>query len=1224
MLRLRNLTLTATVIFAGSHLYATNKPVSLPLEFESNAGQFAPDVLYLARTSNHFLYLTRDGMTLGLADANGAGTPLHIALPGASRQASVVPEHRVAGVSNYLIGNDPSRWRRGIPHYRDVRYSGVWPGVDLLFHGREQSIEYDFIVAPGSDPSLIRLRYENCRSLRLAPNGDLILMTPNGDVRQHRPEIYQMIAGERRLITGGYRLVNDREVYFYIQRYDQRLPLVIDPVLTYSSYLGGTGTVGLNAMTVDSAGNIYLTGRVSSPDFPLSVAAPSVTGAGLYRSESNASWGLPGAGVGAAKVIALVPDSKNNAVVYAGTSRGVFKTSDAGLSWKISSGIPNDAVTTVAIDPGNSNNIYACLNEGLYQSTDAGVTWKSLLTGPVLSVALTASKPGLIYVGRPSAPILRTTDNGVNWQEVGSAVTVNALAIDPSNFLIVYASTSRAGVYLTSDGGNTWTLSNGGMASGATPVSVNAIAIDPRIPQRLYAGTSIGLFRSSDGGQLWTHTGGAIGARNVLSVAINPQDANFVYAGVAAAGIFRSSDGGDTWTSTGPANLDAKAVAVDSAGQFVHAGLFTGTQGFVTKINPSGNSLIYSTYIGGSGVSEGRAITLDAAGHTYLCGATDAPDFPVRNAYQSSIGGTRDAFFLRLNAAGSDLDYSSFLGGHGDDACEAVALDPNGNLYLAGNTYVTSNNASTNDFPTSPGAFQTASPGGGQDCFVAKFDDTGRRLTFSTYLGGSAADACYTMAVDRFGYAYLSGTTLSPNLPLRQPSLGGSIPSPPVLQFSSAFLIRVNPDGADLSYAALLGGLKGDSEVDGLALDPIGQVYLTGSTKASDFPFTANALATVVPQKGKTFVAVVNPNSNKLVYSTLLPGAGSDAGRKIQPDVFGNAWIVGTAYSSQFPATTDALTHTATSDPTPYVAELGVSASKLLHATLLAGTAGGAGIALAVPTDGTVFVAGTTLSTDFPLQGTPFQTAKTNDYAIFVHHLDFRQSGPSVTPAITTVVNSASFAAAALSPGAGITIMGTNLAATTAQFSSVPPTSLGGTTVTVNGQNVPLFYVSPTQINGQLPFEIPAGPATVIVTVNNQPSPAATVSVASAAPGIFLIGTNRAAVTNADGTVNTSGNPAASGDAITIYFTGIGPLDHPVATGQPAPLAGPLSQATLPISVSIGGQPATLLFAGLTPGSISLAQANVTVPQLPAGDYPVVIQVGTVISNAPVISVAAR
>jgi uncharacterized protein (TIGR03437 family) len=334
--------------------------------------------------------------------------------------------------------------------------------------------------------------------------------------------------------------------------------------------------------------------------------------------------------------------------------------------------------------------------------------------------------------------------------------------------------------------------------------------------------------------------------------------------------------------------------------------------------------------------------------------------------------------------------------------------------------------------------------------------------------------------------------------------------------------------------------------------------------------------------------------------------------------------VIGTASTSQFPTTPDAIAHPATSDPTPYVAQVDVTASRLLHSTYLAGTAGGTGSAIALSADGKVYAAGSTLSTDFPTTSGPFQSAKSADYAIFLQYLDFTQTPPPLTPAIAAVVNGASFAAASLAPGAAITISGTNLAATTAQFTSAPPLTLEGTSVSINGQNIPLFYVSPTQINGQLPFEIPPGAATLKVTANGAVSAAFSVTVAAAAPGIFLIGTNRAAATNPDGSVNASNNPAAADGVVTVYFTGVGPLDHLVATGVPAPMDGTLCRATLFVTATVGGQLADVQFAGLTPGSISLAQANIVVPNLPAGDYPLLIKVGGASSNAPLISVAAK
>ena len=1192
-------------IFFAAILAAPLAAASLPLEFEP-AGRSG--VLYFARASNHFVALTRSGMTLGLDNAG----PIRMTLPGANPRARIAAEERAGGVSNYFVGSDPARWRRGVPHYGRVRYARVWPGIDLLFHGREQALEYDFVVSPGASPRAIRLRFDDA-VLRVDASGNLILRTPQGELTQHSPEIYQVKAGVRHELGGGYRLVTPHEVGFDIPEYDPQLTLTIDPVLTYSTYLGGTGIARLNAMTLDSAGNIYLTGRASSPDFPLSGSVTPPAGLGLYRSQDRGvNWSTVNAGVGASKVLALTPDPKNNSVIYAGTSRGVYKTSDGGLTWKAGAGIPPDAVTAVAIDPANTATVYAAMSEGLYQSTDAGANWRSILATPVLSVAASGTRLGLVFAGRPSAPILRSVDAGATWQEVGPALTVNALAIDPTNESNVYAGTARTGFYLSSDLGNTWTASNTGMAAGANPLTVYAIAIDPRLPQRVYAGTSSGLFRSPVGGAVWGPAGSGVGARPVLSLAINPQDANFVFAGTAGAGVFRSTDGGDNWSATGPAGLDANALAVDSAGSFVHAGFFAGTQAFVTKINPAGTALVYSNYFGGAGVSEGRAITVDSDGHTFVCGATDAPDFPVRNPYQSTLAGSRDIFYLRLNAAGSSMDYASYFGGHGDDVCEGIALDPNGNVYVAGNTFARASGPSANDFPTTGSAYQRSSPGD-QDCFLSKFDDTGGRLTWSTYFGGSAADTCTGLVVDRFANSYLTGTTLSPNIPLVQGALTGNIPLPPVMRFASGFLTRFNPDGADVNYAALLGGLQGDSQMNGIALDPLGRVLLTGFTKAPDFPFTAKALSTFVLRESKTVIAVVDPNFNQLVYSTVLPGAGPDSGWRIQSDVFGNPWIIGSAGFAQFPVTSDALAHPASAAATPYAAQIDVTAGKLLHSTLLAGNAGGAPGAIAVARDGTVFAAGAALSTDFTVTTGPFQSAKTGDWAIFLQHLDFSSSTQPTnpTPAIAAVVNGASFAANALSPGEAITITGTSLG-----------TSASTTSVSVNGRNIPLFFVSATQINGQLPFEIVPGPATLTVTVNGVTSAAASIAVANTSPGIFLVGTNRAAATNANNSVNASNNPAAPGEAITVYFTGIGPLDNAVATGQPAPLGGPLSRATLPVTVTIGGQPANALFVGLTPGSISLAQANVVVPDLPSGDYPVLISIGGVVSNNPVITVA--
>jgi uncharacterized protein (TIGR03437 family) len=217
---------------------------------------------------------------------------------------------------------------------------------------------------------------------------------------------------------------------------------------------------------------------------------------------------------------------------------------------------------------------------------------------------------------------------------------------------------------------------------------------------------------------------------------------------------------------------------------------------------------------------------------------------------------------------------------------------------------------------------------------------------------------------------------------------------------------------------------------------------------------------------------------------------------------------------------------------------------------------------------------------------------------------------------VASVVNAASFAGAP-APGSVSVAFGSNLATTTAQATTVPlPYSLGGITVTVNGTAAPLWYASSTQVNFEMPADAKPGPATIQVGS----APAFAFTVAQVAPGIFSYGSNRSITVNADSSLNDSNHPAAPGSVVTVYLTGIGPLDNPVATDTQAPSA-PLSRATLPASATIGGQNAPIGFLGLTPSGIALAQANLTVPSLASGDYPVIITIGGVASNGPLITV---
>lgn len=1192
------------LVVAVSVCGAVTPRTPLPLEFESNRGQLAPEVLFLASSGGGFVYLTRDGLTLG-----GAAPSLRMRLSAANPRASVTGESLLPGVSNYLIGNDASRWHRGIPHYGRVRYSSVWPGIDLVLHGRDGTLEYDFEVAPHADLSRIRFVFDGAR-LRI-DNGDLVV---SGLIRHRLPEIYQQRGGVRERVPGRFRISAKGEVGFEVVRYDRSRPLVIDPVLTYATYLAGSGSGNVSGVALDGTGSAFLTGQITSPDFPTTRSIPPASGVGLYRSQDGAQTWTPNSSIGSARVQSLAIDPNNSSVVYASTASGIFKSTNGGSTWAASnSGAPNDLATSMAVDPLNSNNVYAAFPEGLYKSVSAGATWTRIRNQNITAVAVDANVEGVVYAGPCCDALLKSADGGSTWNYVTNFSTpISAIVVDPTTNLDVYAVSSlSSGILRSVDGGNNFSVTKSGLPNN---FDINAIAIDRSNTSHLYVGTDAGVYRSTNGGRAWALSGTGTETHKILSVALDPLSLGVVYAGTAGAGILKSSDGGATWTAVGPANLDVNFINVNVTvaggnSSSIFAGLYSSQYAFVSKLSPDGTSLVYSTYIGGSGATASRAIAADTTS-AYICGVTDAPDFPVTSkAFQPKIGGGQDIFVSRLNSAGSGFVFSTFLGGHQDDSCTGIALDGSSNILFTGNT-ITLDAAIGNDYPVSANAVQPYTRVT-EDCVVGKLDPFGQSLLYSTFLGGSSSTSCSGIASDSDGNAYVVGQTGSADFPATAIPFGPVIPgTQTVLSQLTGFISKLNPYGSSLVYSRLMGGAKGTSQLNAVTVDSSGRAYIAGYANASDYPLTAGTVSfSIAGGAGRAVAGVVETDGSKLVASTTLSGSGPDNAAAIAVDSAGNIWVAGNSSDPQFPATADALPHAAPSASTPYLIGFDSKLTKIQHATLLGGSTGGYAGGVRAASDGSIYVAGSTNSTDFSVTGTPFQTAKSAGYALFAERINFSASAappPANAPTITAVLNGASFGnGAAVAPGSAITLMGSNFGTT-------------GTTVTVNGKTIPLFYTSPTQINGQLPFETSTGTATVTVTAGGVTSSPVSFPVAATAPGIFMYGSNRAAVLNQDNSLNTSTNGASAGSFVTIYCTGVGAVDNPVPTGQPVP---GISHPVAPVSVTIGGVPSTVIFAGLTPGTVSLAQVSVYVPSVVPGDWPVVVTVGGVPSNAPVITI---
>ncbi len=378
-------------------------------------------------------------------------------------------------------------------------------------------------------------------------------------------------------------------------------------------------------------------------------------------------------------------------------------------------------------------------------------------------------------------------------------------------------------------------------------------------------------------------------------------------------------------------------------------------------------TLAYSTYLGGTGDDEGYGIAVDLAGSAYVTGSTfNSPDFPTKNPEQAAnAGGIGDAFVTKLSPDGSSLLYSTYLGGRDIDTGLGVAVDSAGSAYVTGET-------SSADFPTTPNAVQAAKPGvrGSFDAFVTKLSPDGSSLVYSTYLGGSANDLGFGIAVDSAGSAYVTGATNSTDFPTQGPLQAHNAGNGE----DDAFVAKLNPAGSALVYSTYLGGAIEDVG-SGIAVDSAGSAYVTGRTESSDFPTTPNTVQAANAGGFGTydaFVTKLSPDGSSLVYSTYLGGRDTDYGFGIAVDSAGSAYVTGATDSTDFPSKNPEQAANAGGIFDAFVTKLSPDGKSLVYSTYLGGTSSDQGNGIAVDSAGSAYVTGTTYSTDFPTSN-PYQ-----------------------------------------------------------------------------------------------------------------------------------------------------------------------------------------------------------------------------------------------------------
>jgi len=676
----------------------------LPLSFEANQGQTDPRVKFVSRSPGYSLFLTNDeavfslrvGKTKARADSRHSGptqpsglpnkqTLVRMKLVNSNRSAKVTGENQLQGKSNYFVGNDPEKWRSNIPNYGRVKYEDVYPGVDLVYYGKQRQLEYDFVVAPGADPHRIQFNVAGAKRMLRDENGDLVSQLAEGELRWHRPVVYQEEGGKRRDIEAHYVISPGRQVGFAVGAYDPRKPLVIDPILylVYSTYLGDGAQAYGNGIAVDSAGNAYVVGSIYTGGFPTVNAIQPVYGGGedAFVTKFNASGSalvystyLGGSGAEFGNGIAV--DSSGNVYVTGFTGSTNFPTMNP-LQPALAGGL-NAFVSK--IDPTGSALVYSTYLGGsdldfgngiaVDSSGDAVIVGETLSTNFPTMNAFQSAYGGPIYgAGKP--------------QYWGDAFVTK---INASGSALVYST------YL---GGSTYDAGQGVAVDGLGNALVTGWTSSTNFPTMNALQPKFG-----GGGECSVGAGCFFGDAFVAKISPSGALVYSTYLGGSGAdeGFAIAAD------NSGNAYITGLTLSGDFA---ITAGAFQPTctncgsgSPFVTKLNPSGSALVYSTYLGIAGQSQG--IVVDSAGCAYVAGWTESPSFPTMNAFQPTLAGGGDAFVSKFNPSGSALLYSTFLGGSidttnnnqpGYSQAFGIAIDSSGNLYVTGVTQ-------SSDFPT--------------------------------------------------------------------------------------------------------------------------------------------------------------------------------------------------------------------------------------------------------------------------------------------------------------------------------------------------------------------------------------------------------------------------------------------------------------------------------------------------------------------------------------------
>jgi uncharacterized protein (TIGR03437 family) len=674
--------------------------------FEPNVGQADSRYQFVARAGAARLFLSDAEAALDVDSS-----VLRIGFSGAAARPVPEPEAPLPGRTSYLLGTDSSKWIRDLPTYSRVRYRGVYPGIDVVYYGIDGRLEHDFIVAPGADPARIRMRIEGGSAPRLTADGDLAIALAGHDILWKKPVLYQESHGLRRRVEGRYRM-DGSGIGFETGVYDPARPLVIDPVITYSTYLGRGGNDTGSRIAVDANSNVYVTGLTNSDQFPVTPGAPAGNRASVIRgnvivSKLNAAgtalvWSTHIGGINFDWSPAIAVDSSGNVFLTGTTSSEDFPTTEGVVQKNYNHiQLPNSPPP-----PNQGDCFVAKLNQG-----GSGFVWSTYLgaSGVDVCSAIAIDSSGSPYLtGFTTSPLFPTTEGALQRTYRGGREENNVFRLADA-FVAKLKPDASAIEWATYLGGNfeeaatsiALDKDNNVYVAGFTN-SIFGFPLSSSAPQNRYAGT---------GGNLDIPVG------DVFLVKINPTGTGLVYGTLiggsrddAAFGLAVDAQGA-AYVTGSTMSPDFPVTPIARQGNFRGSGgvvrIFAG-DAFAAKVNPAGDKFEYVTYLGGSRDDRGIGVAAASDGSVWITGNTLSNDFPTsgdaaqkQNAGHSEqeLHAMGDAFALHLNPAGQVLTYSTYIGGSSNDWGVGVALGPEGAAYISGGT-------SSLDFPTTPGSHQ--------------------------------------------------------------------------------------------------------------------------------------------------------------------------------------------------------------------------------------------------------------------------------------------------------------------------------------------------------------------------------------------------------------------------------------------------------------------------------------------------------------------------------------